>query len=66
MIIIKDKTPITNKFNINEIISIGTDEEYRVVGMSLDTLSNKCKVIWYKLYRLSDGYVCKINSKFIE
>lgn len=57
---------VKNQFNINDIVSIKNfTEQYRIVGINLDTLSDKCKVIWYQLYRLSDGYICTTKEKAI-
>jgi len=58
---------IKNQFNINDVVKLKRyDEEYRVVGIKLDTLSDKCKVIWYDLYRIYDGYVCIMKDNQIE
>ena len=58
---------IKNQFNINDVVKLKRfDEEYKIVGINLDTLSCKSKIIWYKLYRLSDGYVCIIKDNQIE
>lgn len=55
-----------NKFNLNDTVKISKYiEEYKVVGIDLDTY-NKPKKIWYKLYRVSDGYVCVVAENAIE
>jgi len=58
---------VKNQFNINDIVRIKNfTEHYRIVRINLDTLSDKCKTIWYQLYRLSDGYVCIKKENGIE
>ena len=64
---IRSKKLIKNIFNINDMVYIKNyDNEYRVVEISLDTLSDKCNIIWYKLYRLSDGYTCEVKENILE
>lgn len=54
-----------NKFNLNDVVRIKYSEEYKIVGMRLNTY-NKPKKIWYDIYRLSDGYVCTVAENVLE
>jgi hypothetical protein len=57
---------LKNKYQLNDIVKINTfAEEYKIVGMDLDTY-NKPQKIWYKLYRLSDGYVCVVAENLMQ
>ena len=65
--IIRDKGEKWLKINLILMIKLKRyDKEYRVVGINLDTLSCKSKIIWYKLCRISDGYVCIMKDNQIE
>lgn len=57
-----------NKFNLNDRVKLNKyndTDEYKIVGLNLDTY-NKSKKIWYRLYRLSDGYTCVVAESIIE
>jgi len=53
-----------NKFNILDIVCLkGLDDEYKVMEIEYTHYHN---IIWYTLWRLSDGYKCKVKENGIE